>query len=1063
MNSKEHHDNDDDVYQSDPSDQLNESHSIEGSGELEEVEVNDLPVANQFTPMNADETNTTSEHVIEEQDEPSQELEHTDHEPEELIQSSSGHQEAPLIDHSTDAVHSLFNHADDIHSDLPQDDADHRSDQLCETSQNQQEDLQVDQSNYIQLPVDNVNTDHNDEPAQQSIDDQTPFASASSTQTQNPSHDTNTLNQPTDDYQPSDTQPQTQSPDQTHESHTVFPVQSPDVGSVTLSDAFESSISDESDTTESYHGSPVDQLPYDQSGSDGEGHNDGANGTTDERTVESSFKQSSATDQNVTQQSFDQTSNQSSDQTDVQPITQSTKNSIEQHIDQPIVEPEDYKMLHQWLACIAVVKFDLENGPSLEYKFPPDDAEADCQSINQAICALAFPDSHCHILGDLSFCFRMRIDDTINQSISQSSDESNDLTQLASKSDRSSVRFQSNSQSLFGFVCFRQTKDSSNPRGFFQKSTVILTVLPCVSLFERMTRMIGNAYHLYGPSIVESAARSISKWPRPQPGRTVRLPLLGTLIDEHLPQYNSLSPTHRPSATPASVGNNQSNKVFDFSDAGRPHSLPVNQPPIPAQSPISLSSLFSSLHSSQGWFQSVNLFSTFESHVHNLWYLWELVLTGEPVMVKARTPACASTAVLGLISLIAPVIFVGDFRPYFTVYDRDFKHYLALHNASTDQTVSQSMRGLIVGVTNPYFFKCWANLPHVLTLTEPVSESSITAIQEYDTDQANHRDEKPKKSAKSPTSTLSPRTMHKLHRTMDTDDDSSIKQSILMSKLTPTLLPDESILKKLVFASPKDKTKNASNERKVSDSKGSEKKKLNVAVTPYIEINNALLRKYFHDLTSTFLSAFNPYVTFDPVVQRKYSQDNEWNPYMKWPELKKLDQKEFLKNVDIHSINQSNFSGAAITFPINANALTRRSKISSLYTRFVNGPHFAAWFDDARAAAQAHVNSMIFTRIKKISSEAEAGFPRFKAQARYDNRNAIDMTARCWSYIELAIADEHCIDISLVSVLFLHLSLIRRATPPSQMSELEKIEKDKQHIIQRFANKAQTHSKVAKS
>ena len=55
----------------------------------------------------------------------------------------------------------------------------------------------------------------------------------------------------------------------------------------------------------------------------------------------------------------------------------------------------------------------------------------------------------------------------------------------------------------------------------------------------------------------------------------------------------------------------------------------------------------------------------------HLWHLWELAVTGEAVLVVAPTPAEASNAVLALVSLVAPLPYAGEFRPYFTLYDRD--------------------------------------------------------------------------------------------------------------------------------------------------------------------------------------------------------------------------------------------------------------------------------------------------------------------------------------------------------------------------------------------------------
>lgn len=51
-------------------------------------------------------------------------------------------------------------------------------------------------------------------------------------------------------------------------------------------------------------------------------------------------------------------------------------------------------------------------------------------------------------------------------------------------------------------------------------------------------------------------------------------------------------------------------------------------------------------------------------------------------------------------SLVSPLPFRGDFRPYFTVYDPDCRHYAALQNAG-----AAGLPALVLGVTNPIFLK----------------------------------------------------------------------------------------------------------------------------------------------------------------------------------------------------------------------------------------------------------------------------------------------------------------------------------------------------------------------
>lgn len=92
-----------------------------------------------------------------------------------------------------------------------------------------------------------------------------------------------------------------------------------------------------------------------------------------------------------------------------------------------------------------------------------------------------------------------------------------------------------------------------------------------------------------------------------------------------------------------------------------------------------------------------------------MWTLWEIVLLGEPLLVISPSPEETSMTVLCIASLIAPLNYSGDFRPYFTIYDSDFPVYTAENNSHV------ALPPVILGVTNPFFLKALSHWPHVLT------------------------------------------------------------------------------------------------------------------------------------------------------------------------------------------------------------------------------------------------------------------------------------------------------------------------------------------------------------
>ncbi|KAK8749392.1 hypothetical protein OTU49_015332, partial [Cherax quadricarinatus] len=87
--------------------------------------------------------------------------------------------------------------------------------------------------------------------------------------------------------------------------------------------------------------------------------------------------------------------------------------------------------------------------------------------------------------------------------------------------------------------------------------------------------------------------------------------------------------------------------------------------------------------------------------------LWELVLTAEPLVVMAMSPTTAANTVQTLISLITPLKFSGDYRPFFTIHDSEFKEYTTRTSAPPN---------VILGVTNPFFAKTLQHWPHIIRI-----------------------------------------------------------------------------------------------------------------------------------------------------------------------------------------------------------------------------------------------------------------------------------------------------------------------------------------------------------
>lgn len=65
--------------------------------------------------------------------------------------------------------------------------------------------------------------------------------------------------------------------------------------------------------------------------------------------------------------------------------------------------------------------------------------------------------------------------------------------------------------------------------------------------------------------------------------------------------------------------------------------------------------------------------------------------------------------------MISPLVYSGDYRPYFTIHDSEFKEFTSgFREAPT----------AILGVTNPFFTKTLQHWPHTVRLCETIGSSS---------------------------------------------------------------------------------------------------------------------------------------------------------------------------------------------------------------------------------------------------------------------------------------------------------------------------------------------------
>uniref|UniRef100_A0AAZ3RDY1 UDENN domain-containing protein n=1 Tax=Oncorhynchus tshawytscha TaxID=74940 RepID=A0AAZ3RDY1_ONCTS len=282
-----------------------------------------------------------------------------------------------------------------------------------------------------------------------------------------------------------------------------------------------------------------------------------------------------------------------------------------------------------WLECVCVVTFDLELGQAIE--------------VFHMTCEMCFPGC----LGDTQFSFRLR------QSVGR---RGSWFGEEDAYSRDAPVTLQL--AHFYGYVYFRQVKDASVKRGYFQKSLVLVSRLPYVHLFQSLLQIIAPEYFEKLEPCLEAVCNEIDQWQSPVPGLTLNLPVMGVVMQVRIPSKND-----KPGGTPM---------------------------------------MLPTIH-------ELDLFKCFQSFLIHLQMLWELMLLGEPVVVMAPSPTVSSETVLALVSSIAPLRYCCDYRPYFTIHDTEFKEYT---------TRTQAPPNVILGVTNPFFIKTFQSWPHIIRLGE---------------------------------------------------------------------------------------------------------------------------------------------------------------------------------------------------------------------------------------------------------------------------------------------------------------------------------------------------------
>lgn len=675
-----------------------------------------------------------------------------------------------------------------------------------------------------------------------------------------------------------------------------------------------------------------------------------------------------------------------------------------------------------WVDAILSLEFDIDTGQKIDFFCAKNLVLTDAEKDN--IRFSSFPDTSGNI-GDTIFSFR------ISRALP-------------------SPKF------MYGYVLFRQKADSTRKRGFMQKSIVILSHLPYPGLFLRMVSILGSGYFEVsnndrlkepGNFFLEDAYNQTNFWQKPIPGNIVSLNFMGMNLKVDIPaktSSNELGSVQLLESSGFISRSVQVSKKF----AGRQRSLGTTAEQILAGIPCTLlfptgflaylptscpqidtqiSSSFSKIPSPYFDLEllsnpihedmpgtSLGMFFRFKDILEDAWTIWELLIVGESIAVIGKSQCVVSECVWWLTDLIKPIPFCGDFRPYFTIQDTDFKKFCKYQNTSLEKK-----QCLIIGATNPYFLKAFENWPHILKVGFTQTSSKSVPYS---------NDNSPEISTKKELRYLSRSSSPVMGGLNNSKGPKDINEG-LITNYRAFLRKDKNLIKilreayaegiqqrlpaaKKTFAqsvssmfSVKSNSASESHHKVFNERGVSTKQKRYKGF-----VLNELLRRYFVDLTENFLAPLNRYfVTLMPSSTKQlfgyptvklFLREGSAIKYKPPLSIAAFQIKPFIKSDFLdqlhkhgpppitkfrHAQNPDNGKASAIlstSMPsqFKSSAMIRGNTGTMLYARFLESPHFLGWIREKSTEARTQLRQSYIEDLLSLSFESIGAHEEIQAR-----------------------------------------------------------------------------------
>lgn len=533
------------------------------------------------------------------------------------------------------------------------------------------------------------------------------------------------------------------------------------------------------------------------------------------------------------------------------------------------------------LTALCSVNFHLTEGQKVEAVYPEnalDEAELGAVGFS------AFPDSMSFELvtrssvRDTSFCFRI-------------------------------ARTSPGAGFLHGFVFCRQRQDERLQRGGEQRSIVILSPFPLSNIMEPLSQYAGPLCLSQGPEAMRAVFEDVSLWGPLEWGGSMDLPLGHTLLRADLPELATLpSDVVKAAAQHAGLPSVAEALADDLDlDTGIPLSL---LPRAPGQQVPAV-----------GLFTDADVFTPLSHVTRHLWTLWEILLSGEPLLIASPSPVSCSGAISALVSLVAPLPYCADYRPYFTIHDPAFAPLAggALPSAASNADLLPSL----LGVTNPFIIKSLAHWPNTVS-------TGFTSSTQIGAGQGSSCGEESSSSVEgvSATGVLRRRTtLPSLLRRRNSNPDSLLKEpaDAIWLEYKPLIRPDDDLLNSLVLPENGD---GAARRRRLG------------------HLNSTIIRRHFEELSRAVVFPLLPYITPAPPPQFNSQQEGVAT-------TSSLPVPPPLPSLDPAKLVQGIAAGDVAVPDIILRRFSNRQDVSQFYGRLLRGRVLPGWLSIRRSAAHA--------------------------------------------------------------------------------------------------------------